>query len=77
MILKNLPLSILISKFQYIMWAELKFWAHVFMTKKYFYARFVTGFICLLPCIMVKRVYVIRNSNRNNKDLESVLSWNV
>lgn len=75
MILKNLPLSIFIREFRFIIWGELKFWASVLLTKRYFYAKFIADFILLSPCILIKRIHVINTSRRKENGLEPLLIW--
>lgn len=75
MILKNLALSTFIRKFRYIIWGECRFWVSVFLTDRYFYAKFIVGFIMLCPLILIKRVYAIGTGQCKGKASESLLRW--
>ena len=75
MILKDLSFATLFRKFPYIMWGEFKFWSSVFVTKRYFYAFFIPGFILLSPVIAAKRIAVGRAARRTGLDVESLLHW--
>jgi GT2 family glycosyltransferase len=75
MVLKNLPISVFIKKFRFIIWAELKFWANAFLTKRYFYFKFIGGFILLSPCILVKRVHFINTCTTKDAEWLPLLYW--
>lgn len=75
MILKNLSISTFIRKFWFIILGEFKFWITVFSTKRYFYAKFITGFILLFPIILIKRIYILNKSKIKGSELELLLNW--
>ncbi len=70
MILKNLSIGIFIRKFRFIISGEFKFWASVFLTKRYFYAEFIVGFILLLPIVLTKKIYTLNSSKIKGSELD-------